>query len=115
MSKRVYPSTGGPPGPQGPQGPSGVVTFAEVEINLGSLPVRGGCFDITGTGFTVGKNVAVTQSVGPYTGKGTRIDEAEMDQIAVMAKVTSSTNIRCCWRSATAVKGYFKFHYVIGA
>lgn len=85
----------------------------QVEVNLGTVPRRGGHFDITTTGLTTGQNVIVEQINGPYTGKGTQADEAEMDQLTVSGQAISSTVIRCYWGSPTHVRGNFKFAYTL--
>lgn len=96
---------------------NGVLVFTpdEVEVTLCTVPQYSGHFDITGlVGATVGKNVMIQQSAGPYTGKGTLADEAEMDQVQVTASVTSPTTIRAYWIATGAVIGNFKFTYMIG-
>jgi hypothetical protein len=90
-------------------------TLQTVEKNLGSIPVRSGRFTISGTGLVTGKPVFVVQASGPYTGKGTRSDEAERDHVSVTGKVINSTTIECFWNSATKVRGNFKFDYFLGA
>jgi hypothetical protein len=86
-----------------------------VEINLGSTARRSGNFQISGlSGLTANKPVFIKQAVGPYTGKGTRFDEAEMDSLNVRAKVLNTTTIQCYWSSQYQVRGNFKFDYLIG-
>jgi hypothetical protein len=94
--------------------PSGGLALASAEVNLGNAKT-GGKFTIAGSGMTIGKPVIIQQAVGPYTGKGTLADEAEMDQVAVTASVTSATVITAYWSSARRVRGNFKFNYAIGA
>ena len=90
--------------------------FTTVEKNLGAVPKSGGKFTITGfSGLTIGKVVNIFKAVGPYTNKGTRADEAEMDAITVSASVTAADTITAYWNSATRVKGNYKFNYLIGA
>ena len=96
-----------------PAGGTGL-SLTEVEKNLGTTPKRAGKFNITSSGLTTGKHVLITQANGPYTGKGTLTDEAEMDAITATGKVTSATNIECYWRSPTKVKGNVKFAYAVG-
>lgn len=93
----------------------GGAVLAIVERNLGSVPKKAGRFTITSSGLTIGKPVSIQQAVGPYTGKGTRADEAEMDGIVVNAIVTASNTITAYWNSATRVKGNVKFNYFVGA
>jgi hypothetical protein len=92
------------------------ISFAAVEKNLGSVPRLSGRFTVTGlSGLTIGKPVNMFQAAGPYTGKGTRADEAEMDGIIVKAVVTAVDTITAYWNAATRVKGNVKFNYLIGA
>jgi hypothetical protein len=96
-------------------GGGGSASFTNVEINIASIGRNSGSFTITGTGLTTGKPVFIQQAVGPYTGKGTLADEAEMDQLLVTASVINSTTIRAYWTSHYPVRGNFKFNYLIGA
>ena len=108
----------GPPGPDGPDGPEGPVgppvAFTEVEVDLGTVAKNAGQFTIAGAGMTPARPVLIFKAVGPYTGKGTLADEAEMDLISVTASVTSATEITAYWQSAGPVSGNVKFNYVIG-
>jgi len=99
-------------------GGGGALTLTTVEVSLGAAPRarRSGSFQITGlSGLTVDKPVSIQQSSGPYTGKGTRTDEAEMDQVLVTGKVLSASVIQCYYRSHRRVRGNFKFDYVVSA
>lgn len=98
-----------------PGGGGGGATVVEVEINIGSNPVRCGRFVITSTGLTVGKPVIINQASGPYTGKGTLADEAECDSLTVQGKIISATEIECFWGSISIVRDNFKFNYFISA
>lgn len=91
------------------------LTLTTVEADLGSNAKTGGRFTIAGAGLTPGKPVLIAQAVGPYTGKGTRADEAEMDQVNVAASVTDASTITAYWSSARRVKGNFKFNYQVSA
>lgn len=85
------------------------------EVDLGPVGRRSGKFVIGSlTGLTVGRAVAMWQAPGPYTGKGTLADEAEMDAVEVAASVTSATQITAFWRSRTRVRGNHRFSYQIG-
>ena len=97
-----------------PGGGAGSLTLTTVEVDLGNVARLAGTFDIAGVGMTPGDPVLIVQASGPYTGKGTREDESEMDGLSVSAKVFSATIIRCFWRSWWKVKGNFKFDYAIG-
>lgn len=97
-------------------GTAGETVLTTVEKSLGNVPRTSGKFTITGlSGLTTNKPVSITQAVGPYTGKGTLADEAEMDGVTVSASVTSATTITAYWNSARRVKGNFKFNYFVGA
>jgi hypothetical protein len=98
-----------------PSGGSGGLTLTVVEKDLGSLPRLSGTFDITGlSGLTTDRPVLMQQAVGPYTGKGTLADEAEMDQLSLSATVLNPSTIRAYWSSPTLVVGNFKFQYAVG-
>lgn len=110
------------PGPMGPAGPAGAaggsLALTTAEIDLGAAPnaVRSGRAQITGlAGLTVGKPVLIQQAVGPYTGKGTRADEAEMDQLQMSASVTAVNAITIYWKSQHRVRGKFKVNYLVSA
>ena len=90
------------------------LTFTTTEINMGNYPRRSGSFTISGTGLVTGKPVLISQAAGPYTGKGTLADEAEMDQLLVTASVTNSTTITAYWTSNYDVRGNIKFNYIVG-
>lgn len=93
----------------------GSLSLTEVEVNLGSTPRRNGNFQITGlSGLVAGHHVLIHQALGPYTNKGTRADEFEMDAINVAGKVTNATTIQCHWKADGRVKGNFKFAYAVG-
>jgi hypothetical protein len=95
---------------------SGSSAFTEVEINLGGSARTTGNFTIGGlSGLTTGKPVNIFQAVGPYTGKGTLADEAEMDNVSVKASVTAADTITAYWNADGYVKGNFKFNYLVGA
>lgn len=112
---RLAGGAAGPTGPQGPTGPPGLGVLTTVEVNLLAAPYarRSGAFTIPASGLTAGKAVNIQQAVGPYTGKGTRWDEAEMDQMLVTGKVLNASTIQCYWKSEHLVRGNFKFDYVV--
>lgn len=107
------------PGPKGKDGAAGGGGFAMLtaEVNLRAAPAcaRSGKFQIAGAGMTPNKPVYIQQAAAPYTGKGTRADEAEMDNIEVKAFVLDATHIQAYWSSRTRVRGNFKFNYAVGA
>jgi hypothetical protein len=94
---------------------SGSYTVTGVQVNLGSTPRRAGKFIINGMGFVTNKPVTLCKAVGPYTGKGTLADEAEMDLITATGVVTSATQITVYWQASSPVRGFVKFNYTIGA
>jgi len=97
-------------------GGGGGLTFTTVEQDLGSLPRYGGTFDISGAGLSTGKPVLVCQAAGPYTGKGTLEDEAEMDLVTATGFVVNSTTIRVYWLcppKGGPVRGNIKFNYAV--
>ena len=84
-----------------------------IEVDLGPVPRRSGRFTFSlattrGVGVYA---VTMSQAPGPYTGKGTRADEAEMDQITAFASVTGPGVATAYWHSRTLVRGNFKFSY----
>jgi hypothetical protein len=84
--------------------------------DLGATPLYDGTFDITGlSGLTVNKPVYVQQAVGPYSGKGDRVDEVEMDTITVTGYCFDANTIRCYWRAVPGpVVGIVNFQYLVG-
>lgn len=91
------------------------ISLTTVEVSLGSAPDarRSGHFTITNLGIG-GKPVFIQQAVGPYTGKGTRADEAEMDQINITAVQSGAFNVVAYWEAKHRVRGNFKFNYFVG-
>jgi len=100
-------------------GGGGGLTLTVVEKDLGALPLYGGSFDITGlSGLTPGKPVLIQQAAGPYTGKGDRQDEAEMDQAAATGYVVDANTIRSYWTTPASngpLAGNVKFQYAVSA
>jgi hypothetical protein len=96
-------------------GSGGTPLFTTVEVSLLSAPFarRSGHFTITSSGLTANKAVVIKQAVGPYTNKGARFDEAEMDSIAVTGKVRDATTIDVYWETLHRVRGNYKFDYII--
>lgn len=80
------------------------------------IPALSGTFDITGlTGLTAGKPVAIWKAAGPYDGKGTLADEAEMDTVTAEGYVVNATTVRVYWTASAPQIGDMKFNYLIGA
>lgn len=91
-----------------------ITPIVGIQIDMGAKPIRGGSFNIIGTGFVAGKPIMISQSSGPYTGKGTYLDEIEMDQITVSGSVINTTTIQCNWGSnGRYIKGFVGFNYWI--
>lgn len=91
------------------------LTLTTVEKDLGSVPVSAGTFTIAGT-FTAAKPVLISKAAGPYTGKGTREDEAEMDPITCTGYTVDVATIRVYWQSMDGpVVGNHKFNYAVSA
>lgn len=88
------------------------VDIRQTEVDLGSVPVSSGSFTITDADITATGRVNVQQAGGPYTGKGTLGDEAEMDSLDVAATPATGT-AKAYWNSRTAVRGNFKFNYQV--
>lgn len=85
------------------------------EVDFGPVPRSGGSFSVAGTGMTPGKSVKVRQTPGPYTDKGTREDEAEMDHILVSGFIRDSATVECYWFAYPGpVRGNFKFTLNLG-
>lgn len=86
-------------------------SWTTVEANLGSSATWRGTFTITDASISSTSKVIVLQAPGPYTGKGTRADEAEMDQITCIAfPGTGSATVY--WRTQTMLAT--TFHEVRG-
>jgi len=97
----------GIPGPMGPQGPAGGGggSATTIEQNLGSTPVLRGSFTITDAAIGASSKVLAWQAPGPYTGKGTRADEAEMQPVRVIAVTPAAGSAVVYWRSAEGFTG----------
>lgn len=95
----------GPPGPIGPQGPAGGGggSATTVEVDLGSTATFQGKFTITDAGISKSSKVLVWQAPGPYTGKGTRADEAEMQPVQVVAVYPASGSASVRWQTPPAL------------
>jgi len=77
-----------------------------VEVNLGAAPeaVWRGKFTITDGSITSSSKVFVWQAPGPYTGKGTRADEAELAPIKIDATEPATGSCVVKWRSVQALR-----------
>lgn len=81
-------------------------------IDLGTSPLRSGSFTITTSGLTTGDPILITQIPGPYSGKGTRADEAEMGIMAISGVAESATTIRCYWTSNDRMQGNVRVAWI---
>lgn len=85
-------------------------------VNLGWPARRSGSFVLAGhAGLPVGAPVLMQLAPGPYAGKGLRADEAQMDRIQCVARVTSTSTVSVWWSASGRVGGNFIFSYQIGA
>lgn len=81
------------------------------DIDIGNT-ADSGRFVISGTGFDTSKRLVINVNAGPYTGKGTLADEAEMDALTVNGRVLDSTTLECFWHAIPGpVRGHFTFQY----
>lgn len=67
-------------------GGGGSFALTSVMVNMGTTPVWRGRFVITDAAISTASLVLIFQAPGPYTGKGTRADEAEMQAILAWAE-----------------------------
>ena len=74
-----------------------------VEVDLGSTAVFRGKFTITDTAISASSKVLCWQAPGPYTGKGTRADEAEMQPVEVVAVEPGSGTAVVKWQTPPMV------------
>jgi len=87
-------------------GGSGSLSGTTVEVNLGSTPVWEGRFTITDAGIGTSSKVLVWQAPGPYTGKGTKADEAFMDRIECITEPLAGS-ATVYWRLMGGVRPMF--------
>ncbi len=81
------------------------------DVDLGNT-ASAGRFLIAGSGFDATKRVVINVAPGPYTGKGSLTDEAEMDALTVIGSVLNSTTLECFWHAIPGpVRGHFNFQY----
>lgn len=96
---------------------SQVVTRADVnqaEVDLGSPPRLSGRFTVTDARISASSTMLVTLAPGPYAGKGTRADEAEMYAGMGFAAAPGTGNATVYWSSPHRVRGHIKVNYLIG-
>jgi hypothetical protein len=76
-----------------------VVSGTTVERDLGSTPKWSGKFTITDAAITASSKVLCWQAPGPYTGKGTLADEAEMQPVQVIAVEPAAGSAVVKWQT----------------
>jgi hypothetical protein len=81
-------------------------------VNLGTVPLWSGTFNITGlSGLTIGDHVLVTRGIGAGGVSGEPEDEAQ-ESVAAAGKVTSATTIMVQWESVNGpIAGTRRFLY----
>jgi hypothetical protein len=78
---------------------SGGGTATTVEVDLGSAPTFRGKFTITDAAISSTSKVLCWQAPGPYTGKGTRADEAEMQPVQIIAVEPAAGSAVVKWQT----------------
>ena len=76
-------------------------SWTEIEANLGDAHWRGK-FTVIDAAVSPTSKIIIQQAPGPYTGKGTRADETEMDFISCFA-VPGTGQFNVHWRTATMI------------
>jgi hypothetical protein len=74
-----------------------------IEVDLGSTPAWRGKFTITDAAIGAASKVLCWQAPGPYTGKGTRADEAEMQPVSIIAVEPASGSAVVKWETPAMV------------
>lgn len=105
--------------------------LTQTEVRVSTTPQFRGSFTITDASIIATSKVMVWQAPGPYTGKGTRADECEMDRITCLA-IPASGSATVKWETigyislkhfpptttiptrVGRVRGWFKFFYTVG-
>lgn len=96
---------------------SQVLTRADIrtaEVNVGSSPRKSGNFTLADSRIASTSKLLVTLAPGPYTGKGTLPDEAEMYAGIGFAASPGSGAATVYWSAPHRVRGNIKINYVIG-
>ena len=84
-------------------GAPGSLSATTVEVNLGSSAITRGKFTITDAGIGATNKILCWQAPGPYTGKGTRADEAEMQPVSVIAVTPAAGSAVVMWETPPIV------------
>lgn len=96
--------------------PAASTHITSITQNLTDTARTAGSFVITDAALLNGELLMITQAAGPYTGKGTKEDEAEMDGVVASGFVAAGGgSATVYWNSATQVVGKFKFNYLHGS
>lgn len=98
-------------------GGSQVLTRADVrtaEVNLSSPARLSGRFTLTDALVTPTSKLIITLAPGPYTGKGTRADEAEMYAGIGFAATPAAGSATVYWSAPHRMRGNVKVNYLIG-
>jgi len=74
-----------------------------VEVDLGSTPVFRGRFTITDASIGTTSKVLCWQAPGPYTGKGTQSDEAEMAPVEIISVTPAAGSASVYWQTPMMV------------
>lgn len=98
------------PGPTGPQGPAGGGggSAITVEVNLGATATWRGRFTITNASIASTSKIMIWQAPGPYTGKGTRADEAEMQPVRIIATNPATGSATVYWETPPMITRYME-------
>lgn len=78
---------------------AGAVSATTVEVDLGSTLKFSGKFTITDASISSTSKVLCWQAPGPYTGKGTRADEAERQPVQIVAVEPASGSAVVKWQT----------------
>jgi hypothetical protein len=81
----------------------GGASATTVEVNLAATPKWSGRFTITDAAIASTSKVMCWQAPGPYTGKGTRADEAEMQPVSVVAVNPATGSATVYWQTPPMV------------
>lgn len=98
----------GPQGPQGIPGGGGGGAATTIERNLGAVATWQGRFTITDVAITATSKVLVWQAPGPYTGKGTRADEAEIQPVKVNMAVPAVGSALVYWETPPIITRFMQ-------
>lgn len=79
--------------------PTASVAGTTVEINLGSAWRTDGRFTITDAAITATSKVLCWQAPGPYTGKGTSVDQPTLEPVQIMAVAPASGSATVYWQT----------------